>query len=148
LRSWIHKFQYHIIIFTYLTGAPKHWLTSVSVILFKDLKFKKYSLKKSNVTNSNVLITQIFNINLLLKVLKECPKDIFPIFFTPILWHIFHILIFLNNLLHSYYIYIYIYIYYNISYNFCVNIDIVVLYTFYRCINCPKMLIQITHIWW
>jgi len=41
--------------------------------LFKDTKFKKYFLLKSNVTNSNALITHFFIYkNLLLIVLKEC----------------------------------------------------------------------------
>lgn len=42
-------------------------------LLFKHTKFRNYSFKKSTITISNALNTQLFIKNLLIKVLKECP---------------------------------------------------------------------------
>jgi len=41
------------------------------VTLFKNLKFRNYSFKESNITNYNALNAQIFIKNLLLKIFKE-----------------------------------------------------------------------------
>jgi hypothetical protein len=86
----MHNFQHNVSIFGFLTCilraqvsifqkinfflmvSLRVLLTSAPGALFKDPKFRKYFLKKSNLINSNALITRIFVKKLLLKVLKEC----------------------------------------------------------------------------
>jgi len=47
------------------------FLTSLTGALFKDLKFSNYTFKKSVITISNTLNTQLFVKKLTFKVLKE-----------------------------------------------------------------------------
>lgn len=47
-------------------------VTSVSISLFKDLKFKNYLFKKLNITIFNAFVYTKFYKNILFEVLKEC----------------------------------------------------------------------------